>query len=145
MHSRFAMQSRRTENHLRHRTRRDGVLSMELVLTLPIVMVLLMGILEFTMLFFAQGSVREASRLGARRATMQGVGEEDIHQDIKHALGRTLYPYAEVSLTDAEHSGDPVIVAVRVPMRAASPNLLWPIGFDLNGRYLTSQSHMVKE
>lgn len=118
---------------------------MELVLTLPIVMVLLMGILEFTMLFFAQGSVTEASRLGARRATMQGVVEEDIHEDIQRALGRTLYPYAEIQLTDAEHSGDPVAVAVRVPMRAASPNLLWPIGFDLNGRYLIAQSHMVKE
>ncbi len=114
-------------------------------MTLPIVLLLLMGILEFTMLFFAQGSVTEASRLGARRATMQGVVEEDIHDDVKRALGRSLYPYAEVSLQDSDYSGDPVAVRVRVPMAAASPNLLWPIGFDLKGRYLTSQSQMVKE
>lgn len=141
------MQTRHTNPRQRQRSRnrRNGVLSMELVMTLPIVMVLLMGILEFTMLFFAQGSVTEASRLGARRATMQGVVEEDIHDDIKRALGRSLYPHAEVSLNDSDYSGDPVAVAVRVPMTAASPNLLWPIGFDLEGRYLTAQSRMVKE
>ena len=118
---------------------------MELVLTLPILGMLLMGIVEFTMLFFAQGSVAEASRLGARRATMQGVVEEDVQQQVRFALGRHLARSARINVTNTEHSGEPVAVAVAVPMSAASPDLLWPIGFSLEGRSLVSQTRMLKE
>lgn len=123
---------------------RRGVLSMELVLTLPILGILLFGIFEFSLLFFAQGSVAEASRLGARRATLQGAVDEDIHRDVQAALGR-LYSAAEVNVSGAAYTGEPVSVAVAVPMAAVSPDLLWPIGFSLEGRYLTSQTRMVKE
>ena len=44
--------------------RRRGVLSMELVLTLPIVGVVLLALFEFTLLFYARGLVVEASRAG---------------------------------------------------------------------------------
>ncbi|MGE0376457.1 MAG: TadE family protein [Planctomycetaceae bacterium] len=118
---------------------------MELVLTLPILGILLMGILEFTMLFFAQGTVAEASRLGARRATMQGVSEEDVQEQVRYALGRHLSAAADVQVRGADVSGEPVAVAVAVSMSAASPDLLWPIGFRLEGRTLVSQTRMVKE
>lgn len=125
--------------------RRRGVLSMELVLTLPILGLLLMGMFEFAMLFFAQGTVAEASRLGARRATMQGVTEEDIDQQVRYALGRRFAAVADIRVTGGNDSGEPVAVAVAVPMSAASPDLLWPTGFSLQGRNLVSQTRMIKE
>mgnify|MGYP003350373201 CR=1 FL=1 len=50
------------------RRSRSGVLSMELVLTLPILLILLFGLLEFSLLFFARGDVVDASRAGGRAA-----------------------------------------------------------------------------
>jgi hypothetical protein len=44
-----------------------------------------------------------------------------------------------------EHTGDWVRVAVSVPMNEASPNMLWPVGFNLNGRNLYAETWMVKE
>lgn len=127
------------------RDRRRGVLSMELVLTLPILGILLMGVLEFTMLFFAQGTVAEASRLGARRATMHGASVQDVEEQVRYALGRPLASSAEIRVAGADGSGEPVAVSVAVPMAAASPDLLWPIGFGLEGRFLIAQTRMVRE
>jgi hypothetical protein len=125
--------------------RRRGILSMELVLTLPVLMILLFGIFEFTCLFYTYGSVVEASRAGARRATLHGVFEEDVHEVIHRSLGTRLYQVSEVAVDGSQSSGEPVICAVRVPMSACAPNLLWPIGFDLEGRSLECATHMVKE
>ena len=47
--------------HRTTRSRRRGFLSMELALTLPILMLLLLATLEFAMLFSAWGTVVEAS------------------------------------------------------------------------------------
>jgi Flp pilus assembly protein TadG len=52
---------------------RVGFLSMELVFTLPILMVVLLGLFEFSMLFFARGMVVEAARVGARKASLAHV------------------------------------------------------------------------
>ncbi|MBX3440529.1 MAG: pilus assembly protein [Planctomycetaceae bacterium] len=138
------MQTRSLTTSLRH-GRRRGILSMELVLTLPILGILLLGILEFTMLFFAQGTVAEASRLGARRATMQGATDGDVEEQVQFALGPRLSSSAEIRVQGAQFSGEPVIVAVAVPMTAASPDLLWPIGFGLQGQFLVSEARMAKE
>jgi hypothetical protein len=118
---------------------------MELVMTLPVLGILLLGILEFTLLFFARGTVVEASRLGARRATLPGVTTEEIYHDVQLALGPRMAPVAEIDVQDAARSGEPVAVAVRVPMAAASPDLLWPVGFGLEGKHLLCTTHMVKE
>ena len=118
---------------------------MELVLTLPVLMILLFGIFEFTCLFFTYGSVVEASRVGARKATLHGVFEEDVHAEIHRSLGTWLYQASEVAVESGEASGEQVTCAVRIPMTACAPNLLWPIGFDLNGRFIECATRMAKE
>lgn len=125
--------------------KRRGILSMELVLTLPVLFVLLLGIFEFTCLFFTYGSVVEASRAGARKATLHSVFEEDVYDEVHRSLGSRLYHAAEVAVERAEYSGEEVACAVRVPMTACAPNLLWPIGFDLEGRSIECATHMAKE
>lgn len=130
---------------VRHGYRRAGVLSMELVLTLPIVALLLAGLLEFTMLFFARGEVVEASRVAARKATLPGATIEDVEDEVLKVLHPRFHQSVKVEAELGEKSGDVVAVAVTVEMSAAAPDLLWPIGYSLQGRPLLSETCMIRE
>ena len=125
--------------------RRRGSLSMELVFVLPILGVLLLGIFEYSLLFFARGEVVDAGRAGCRIACLPGATAYDVEEHVLASLSPRLREYAEVGVDAGAYSGDPVMVAVRVPMRAAAPDLLWPIGFGLHGKHLVSETRMVKE
>lgn len=125
--------------------RRRGILSAELLLTLPILIVLLFGLLEFSLLFFARGDVVDASRAGARAARIFGASSESVEEEVRYSLGSRLAPYARVSSELGDKTGNPVIVTVEVPMAAAAPDLLWLIGYSLQGRDLICQTRMVKE
>ncbi|MEZ6057703.1 MAG: TadE/TadG family type IV pilus assembly protein [Planctomycetaceae bacterium] len=118
---------------------------MELVFVLPILLMLLVGLLEFSLLFFARGDVVEACRVAARQATLPGATPEEIEDAALTSLPSKLRRGAEVAVEMGVHSGDPVIVAVRVPMSAAAPDLLWPVGFSLQNNDLTCETRMVKE
>lgn len=118
---------------------------MELVLTLPILLMLFLAICEFTMLFYSHSLMVEASRAGARKASLPGVNETDIEAEIRRVLIPRLQQGMQVQVDFGEWSGDAVSVAVMVPMSNASPDLLWPIGFGLNGQTLFSETRMVRE
>ncbi len=128
-----------------NRRRPRGILSAELLLTLPILTVLLFGLLEFSLLFFARGDVVEASRAGARAARLYGATEESVEEQVRLSLGSRLAPNARVLTNLGDKSGDDVSVAVVVPMTAASPDLLWLIGYSLRGRELICETYMAKE
>ena len=78
------------------RTTRRGILSAELLLTLPILTVLLFGLLEFSLLFFARGDVVEASRAGARAARLYGATTESVEAEVLSSLGGRLAAHAYV-------------------------------------------------
>ncbi len=118
---------------------------MELVLVLPIFGIVLFALLEFTLLFYARADVVEASRIGARLATLPGVTQENVEQEVLKILPPQLGQGAVIQAEMGEHSGDVVMVAVSIPMALASPNLLWPIGYDLNKQNLYSETRMIKE
>ena len=125
--------------------RRRGVLSMELLLTLPILTVLLFGFLEFSLLFFARADVVEASRAGARAARVYGATAESVEEEVRFSLGGRLAPHVRVQAELGDKTGDEVSVAVEVPMAVASPDLLWLIGYSLQGRDLLCETRMAKE
>ncbi len=124
---------------------RRGSLTMELIFVLPILGVLLLGLFEYSLLFHARGEVVDASRAGARFASLPGCTPEAVEQQVLITLSPRLRSNAEVVVEAGAYSGDPVQVSVRVPMTSASPDLLWPIGFSLQGQYLLSETRMVKE
>ncbi len=136
---------RRTRNSTFSPPRRRGILSAELLLTLPILTVLLFGLLEFSLLFFARGDVVEASRAGARAARLYGATEESVEEEVRFSLGGRLAPHAQVRAELGDKTGDEVRVAVEVPMAVASPDLLWLIGYSLQGRDLLCETRMTKE
>ena len=132
-------------NRKKKRPQRNGIMSMELVLTLPLLMLVLFAVFEYSLLFYARGDVVEASRIGARAASYPGASVEMIEQSVVEALGPQLGQDANVYTQLGEFSGDGVVVVVKVPMTAAAPDLLWPIGFGLRGRYLISKTYMEME
>lgn len=125
--------------------RRGGYLTMELVLTLPILAIVLLALFEFSMLFFARGVVVESCRAGARQGTMPGATPQSVEAEIKRVLTPSLLAGLQVNYIPGQYSGDVVQVAVRVPMTDASPDLLWPVGFSLSGRNLLAEVSMIKE
>lgn len=136
----------RTERRQRRRAaRRGAVLSMEFALTLPILLVVLMALVEFSMLFFARGEVVEAARAGARHVSIGGATQEDVERVVRRSLGPRLGRGATVGVEFGRCSGDAVAVAVQVPMPHAAPNLLWPIGYDIDGQTISAQSQAVRE
>lgn len=114
-------------------------------MVLPILMFMLMGLFEFSFLFLAQGELEEAAQSGARLATLQSVQEEDVIAEVQRSLPDRLAQCVSVRAFLGEHSGDEVIVIVRVPSRAAAPDLLWAIGYSLEGRSVTAETRMAKE
>ncbi|WP_437224855.1 TadE family protein [Planctomicrobium sp. SH661] len=118
---------------------------MELVFTLPILFVLLLGIFEFSFLMYARSDVVQASRAGARLAALNGVWPEDVQSEVGRALAGKYQSTYKVQSTLGKYPGDEVIVTVRVPMSAAAPNLLWPLGYNLVGRDLIAETRMLKE
>ncbi len=132
----------RSQQPKRHRS---GVLSMELVLTLPILLLILTGLFEFTLLFFARGEVVEASRVAARKATLPGVTQQDIEDEVRKVLHPRFHQSLQIDAMLGMKSGDVVTVAVTVDMGSAAPDLLWPIGYRLQGRPLLSETCMIRE
>lgn len=120
-------------------------MSMELAMTLPIWGLMLMGLFEFSLLFFARGSVVEASRFAARKACSPHATIEDIEDEVRKVLSPRLQEGMEIIAERGQHTGDVVSVAVVVPMESASPDLLWPVGFSLEGQNIVGETRMIQE
>lgn len=125
--------------------RRRGFYSLELALVLPILGIVLMALFEFSLLFFARGDVVEAGRAGARKASLPGTTAADVEREIRRVLDPRLQRSLQVDAQLGTHTGDVVSVIVRVPMADAAPDLLWPIGYALTGRFLLSEIRMIRE
>ncbi|NQV25558.1 MAG: pilus assembly protein, partial [Rhodopirellula sp.] len=120
----------------RRKKKRSGILSAELIMTLPILAIVLFGMFEFALLFTARGELSEATRVGARKATMPGVTFDSVEAEIRRVLSPRLQQTMEVSIDQGQRSGDVVTVAIACDMNSASPDLLWPIGYSLKNRKL---------
>lgn len=132
--------------HVQHDTpRRRAFVSLEVVLVLPMLLLILLALFEFSFLFMARGAVVDAARSGARLATLHGVDRVHVEEEVIRSLGPGLGRYAAVDSRLGEYSGDDVLVRVQVPMSAATPDLLWPIGYSVKRRMLVAEAKMVKE
>lgn len=118
---------------------------MELIFTLPVLLLLLAGLFEFTMLFSARGELVEASRVAARKATLPGATLETVESEVRKVLNPRFHESLQVAASLGERSGDEVCVAVAVEMNTVAPDLLWPIGYSLRGRQLLSETCMIRE
>ncbi len=114
-------------------------------MTLPILGIVIFALFEFSLLFFARGSVVEASRVGARMASLPGADAIVVEDEIRKVLQPRLQDNLQIEVQLGEHTGDVVSVIVSIAAEEASPDLLWPIGFSLRGRQLIAETRMIRE
>ena len=114
-------------------------------MVLPILFTVLLGVFEFSILFFARSSVVQACRVAARRASLGATEQSDIEEVVNRVLSPGLQNNHAVYLIPAARAGEITTVGLQVPMSSAAPDLLWPIGFSLQGRYLTEEISVVRE
>jgi len=124
---------------------RRGILTVELVLVLPLVLLLLFALVELSMIARAQQTLILAARDGARTASLAGTSVEQAERAARRHLHGRLAAEAQIKVRMAKRPGEPSTVEVRVPMHAAAPDLLRMIGFGATDRYLVATAAMCKE
>jgi hypothetical protein len=119
---------------------------MELLLVLPILLGLLLGLVEFSMLWSAGHLAQRAATAGCRVASFPGSDLADVEHAVEHSLGKgSLIEAYQVEVRGGRFSGDEVWIRVEVPMRAAAPDLLKVFGLGFKERKLAAQAVMRKE
>jgi len=112
---------------------------------LPILLIVLMAIFEFSLLFLARGELVDASREGARVAALPGASQESVEWVVRENVAPRFRNAVVVDVSGGAQSGEVITVAVRVPMRSASPDLLWPVGYSLKDQTLVAETRILRE
>lgn len=95
--------------------RQAGQATVEFALVLPVLLLLVLGIMEFGRLLFAYGTLQDAAWAGARLGILPGVSDAQIVQQVDQTAAALDPSQLTVTLTrpeDPPYSGDPLTVAV---------------------------------
>lgn len=133
-----------------------GVLTVELLLAVPILLVLLGAMVEFSMLLVTRQQLLAASREGARAAALGG-DQAEIEAAVQRSLGAGRLQAARVQTrvqsavngqsisSQALGAGDLVEVSVRMRASQAAPHVLGFIGFSAGNGEIVARTAMRKE
>jgi hypothetical protein len=134
-----------------NRQSRSGQAALELLFTLPILLVLLLAMVEFSLLLTARQQLLCASREAARVAC-QGGDTDEVCATVRRVLGPGRLGDAAVDVRrfreDPRHptdGRDRVEVRVRVPATHAAPDLLGWVGVSLRNLELVACTVMCRE
>jgi len=116
---------------------------MELIFVTPLFLLLLFAVVEFTLLSTARMRILEAAQVAVARVCLTNGTESDVKSDVQMLLGPLLCREASIQFVWPEDVGDIAAARVTIPMRNATPDLLWPTGFSVKGRVLVAESVMV--
>lgn len=156
MHPCVQLARDQSDRHLVRRSRRHSasrcgaILSVELLLVLPLLVALFLAVVEWSLLLSAQQLVQTAAQTACRTGTLP-IGElATLEVAVRRAAEQSLVKpelirASTLSFVPGEDVGDNVIVEIRVPMRAAAPDLLGAFAFSLKGRELVGRSVLRKE
>jgi hypothetical protein len=129
--------------------RKGAILSMELVLVLPVFLLLIFSIVEFSMLMSAQTRVANAAQNGARMLSICGMptvtAEAEVRARVEQLLGPALAQECVITIDPGDYASDLGRVHVQVPMRNACPDLLWMTGFSVANRSINCDAAMAME
>ncbi len=139
--------------------RRRGQALVEFALVLPLLLLLLVGLVEFGRAWNLHQVVTDASREGARHAVLQSgvatsVRDDSVRAVVNRALANAAVnpnnPAIDVDVSPSTLAGDPVTVEVRVPYEFVflGPMMSWFAqgwGGTDNAITLTSRSTMRNE
>ncbi len=153
----FVHQTPSSLAHPRRKSRRSGVLTVELLLTLPILLIVFFGIFEYSMLLLGDQTLTAAAEVGSREATLPmatharvvtavhtSIADWNIESFVSIAIEVNGSPDNITPLTTAV-TGDEITVIVTVDSTHASPDLLKFVGATLTGQKLRASFTMRKE
>lgn len=134
--------------------RRRGSVTVEMTLLFPVVLLLFLGMIEFSMMLHARQQLLAASREGARVAALGGDLDE-VRQAVRLYLGNGRLGDADVRLTATNTepvqdtreipSGERVEVWVSIPAGYVVPDLLRIVGYSIRNEELVARTVMRKE
>jgi Flp pilus assembly protein TadG len=126
-------------------------MAVELLLVLPILLIFLIGMLEFSMLLTVRQQLLAASREAARAAA-QGADDDEVRETVKRVLGSGRIGDAEVNVqrisSRSQNPGasrDRIEVTVRVPTTHVVPDLLGWVGVTFAGQDMVAGAVMNRE
>jgi hypothetical protein len=133
---------------------RRGALVIELLFVLPVLLLLILAMVQFSLTLFARQQLVAASREGCRVAALGGdLGE--VERSVHRVLGTGRLGDAEIEVTDesgtripsgqAIPSGEPVAVWLRLPTVHAVPDLLRFVGYSNRDDELIARTVMRRE
>jgi hypothetical protein len=144
------------ENNRRGRARR-GLLSVELIIALPLLLLVLAGSVQLALLLVSQQALGAAAAVGAREASLPGSTLVQVQNAVDRSLaGWRFAPQLDnvlIHVGDEQpgavplplvRTGESVAVTVSVPAAAAAPDLLKYVGLSLADK-LSATSVMRKE
>ena len=138
----LSIMSQRSRNSRKRGRGRSGVAAAEMALVLPVLLLAIMGMLEFGRAFMVQQIITNAAREGARRAVIPNATYNEVYSLVDDYLNNTSLGASgkqiQVSMPDGRRS----IVSVTVGVSHDEVGL---IGMFLGGQNLTASVQMRKE
>lgn len=131
---------------------RAGVLAFELILVLPLLLMVILAMVQFSLLLTARQELLAACREGARVAShggSRGAVRAEVEATVHRLLGHGRLSGAEIRI--CWHPDDPdkpengrerVEVVVAAPAAQAAPNFLGWAGFTLGNKHLMAATVM---
>lgn len=128
------------------RQTREGTATVELAVTVPVLVLIVFGLIEVGQGVLAKQVLVNAARDGARSATLEGATVADVETTVLNFLASSGMEGATVTVSPSPltvaQGGDPVSVTVSVPFSAIS----WlPAPFYLGGASLEATVVMRRE
>jgi len=96
---------------------RRGVESIELMLTLPVLLLVVFGGFEYGWAILRSVQLDHAARLGARQAALSGATAESIEDSIRTSLNGLGMTAATITLTPADPASAPAGTSITVDVR----------------------------
>lgn len=133
---------------------RRGILAFELLLVLPILLIVVLAAVQFSLTLYARQQLVAASREGCRVAALGG-NLTEVESTIRRTLGNGRMADADIELTDETGnpltdgmtipSGNPVAVWLRLPTVHVVPDLLRFIGYSIQTDEMVARTVMRRE
>jgi hypothetical protein len=138
--------------------RRGNVLSIELVMVVPMLLVIVLAFVEFGILLMASQGVGAAANSGAREAALPSASAASVQGAVQSALAGWVWQGrhnvlifvnnqkdVDGSLLAGATTGDWISVTVSVPMNDAAPDLLRYFGISIANKELRTTYATRKE
>lgn len=130
---------RRNSSHTKQ-DRRGILLSIELILVLPILLLVLLAFVEFSLITTAHARVDNIAAAASRQLLSVNQSTRQIQQTINEMLGQKFAQgaFAEIDIPETkDHVGR---IRIMIPMQNVTPDLLWMTGFSVRGRFVVGEA-----